>query len=34
MALLFVLVGVGTMRFSGLFSSDWYAIVLAILLGA
>jgi holin-like protein len=34
MALLFVPVGVGAMRYSGLFAGNWYVIVLAILLGA
>ena len=34
MALLFVPVGVGAMRYSGLFASNWYVIALAILAGA
>jgi holin-like protein len=34
MALLFVPVGVGAMRYSGLFAGNWYVIALAILAGA
>ena len=34
MALLFVPVGVGAMRYSGVFASNWHVIAMAILLGA